>query len=88
LVDKGQALDAKADDEKLEAAGVALRRSKGDGSMHNKFAVIDTIIVCTGSYNLTERATTKNDENYIILKDKEVAEAYEKQFRMLWERHK
>jgi phosphatidylserine/phosphatidylglycerophosphate/cardiolipin synthase-like enzyme len=88
LIDKGQALDAKADDEMLEAAGIGLRRSKGDGSMHNKFAVIDGIIVCTGSYNLSERATTKNDENYIIIKDKETAEKYEAQFQKLWEKHK
>lgn len=88
LIDKGQALDKKADDEMLEAAGVGLRRSKGDGSMHNKFAVIDGIIVCTGSYNLSERATTKNDENYVIIKDKETAQKYEAQFEKLWEKHK
>jgi len=88
LIDKGQALDAKADDEMLEAAGIGLRRSKGDGSMHNKFAVIDGIIVCTGSYNLSERATTKNDENYVIIKDQAVAETFEKQFEKLWEKHK
>lgn len=88
LIDKGQALDAKADDEMLEAAGIGLRRSKGNGSMHNKFAVIDGIIVCTGSYNLSERATTKNDENYVIIKDQTVAETFEKQFQKIWEKHK
>ena len=66
LIDKGQANDVNADDERLEQAGVQLRRSKGNGSMHNKFAVIDGIIVYTGSYNHTQSATTRNDENYIM----------------------
>jgi phosphatidylserine/phosphatidylglycerophosphate/cardiolipin synthase-like enzyme len=88
LIDKGQAVDRKADDETLEAAGIGLRRSKGDGSMHNKFAVIDGIIVYTGSYNHSDRATAKNDENYIIIRDKETARKYEAQFQKLWEKHK
>lgn len=88
LIDKGQALDRKADDEVLEAAGIGLRRSRGDGSMHNKFAVIDGVIVYTGSYNHTDRATSKNDENCIIIKDKETAQKYEAQFQKLWEKHK
>ncbi len=88
LIDKVQAAGRYADDEKLEKAGVGLRRSKGSGLMHNKFAVIDGIIVYTGSYNHTEGATTKNDENYIIIKDQEVAGTFEKQFQKLWEKHK
>jgi len=74
--------------ERLEAAGVELRRSKGSGLMHNKFAVIDGIIIYTGSYNHTSGATLKNDENYILIKDKEIAETYEKQFQKIWEKHK
>jgi phosphatidylserine/phosphatidylglycerophosphate/cardiolipin synthase-like enzyme len=72
----------------LERAGIELRRSKGDGFMHNKFAVIDGLFIYTGSYNHTERATFKNDENYIIIRDKSVAENYERQFQKIWEKHK
>ena len=88
LIDRIQASSQSSKDEKLEAAGVELRRSKGDGFMHNKFAVIDGIVVYTGSYNHTERATFKNDENYIIIRDKSVAENYERQFQKIWEKHK
>jgi len=88
LIDKGQANDVNCDGEMLENAGVELRRSKGSGSMHNKFAVIDGIIIYTGSYNHTTNATTKNDENYIVIKDKDIAEAFEKQFQKIWEKHK
>lgn len=88
LIDKSQAGLKDADDEKLEAEDIELRRDKKPGLMHNKFAVIDGIIVYTGSYNHTEGATTKNDENYIIIKDQEVAGTFEKQFQKLWEKHK
>ena len=88
LIDKAQAGIKDADDEKLEAEGIEVRRDKKPGLMHNKFAVIDGIIIYTGSYNHTEGATTKNDENYIIIKDCEVAGTFEKQFQKLWEKHK
>ena len=77
-----------AKDEMLESAGIPLRRSNGRGSMHNKFCVIDGMIVYTGSFNHTNSATTRNDENYIVIKDKGIAETYEKQFQKLWEKHK
>jgi phosphatidylserine/phosphatidylglycerophosphate/cardiolipin synthase-like enzyme len=82
LIDKAQAGIKDADDEKLEAEGIEVRRDKKPGLMHNKFAVIDGIIVYTGSYNHTEGATTKNDENYIIIKDCEVAGTFEKKKRI------
>jgi len=45
-----------------------------------------TPLTRTGSH--TEGATTKNDENYIIIKDKDISETFEKQFQKLWEKHK
>ena len=55
--------------------------------MHNKFCVIDGIIVYTGSFKHTNSATIMNDENYIVIKDKEIASKYERQFQNLWEKH-
>lgn len=88
IIDKVQAGNKYADDEMLIKAGIPLRRSKGSGLMHNKFAVIDGNIIYTGSYNHTSNATTRNDENYIIIKDQEIAETYEKQFQKIWDKHK
>lgn len=56
--------------------------------MHNKFCVIDDLIVYTGSYNHTKGATETNDENYIIIKDIGIAHIFETQFQKLWEKHK
>lgn len=88
LIDKAQAGNQYADDEKLEEAGIEVRRDKAGGLMHNKFCVIDDLIVYTGSYNHSESATTKHDENYIIIKDIGIAHIYETQFQKLWEKHK
>ena len=56
----------------------------GSGLMHNKFAVIDGRTVLTGSFNWTITADTKNDENLLVITDKELAQKYVKQFNRLW----
>jgi len=88
LIDKAQAGNQYADDEWLESSGIELRRDKKSGMMHNKFCVIDDIIVYTGSYNHTKNATINNDENYIVIRDIGIAHIYETQFQKLWEKHK
>ncbi len=55
-----------------------------NGIMHNKFAVIDSNIVVTGSANWTASAFVINDENVLIIKRKEIANVYEKEFNKLW----
>ena len=65
-----------------------MRRDKAGGLMHNKFCVIDDLISCTSSYNHTGSATTKHDENYIMIKDIGIAHIYEAQFQKLREKHK
>lgn len=88
IMDDEKALDIHSDDEKLEEAGIGVVKDGPLSLMHNKFAIIDGIIVYTGSYNHTRSGTEYNDENYIIIKDKEVAEVYERQFQKLWEKYK
>ena len=77
VIDKAQAGNQYADDERLEQAGIEVRRDKAGGLMHNKFCVIDNLIVYTSSYNRSESATTKHDENYIIIKDIGITHTYE-----------
>lgn len=57
------------------------------GIMHNKFAIIDTETIITGSYNWTSSAETHNDENLLILTDApDLARRYRAQFEKLWAR--
>lgn len=65
--------------------GLELRISSNNYIMHNKFAVIDNKIVITGSYNWTASASTRNDENLLVIDDEEIIQRYQKQFKNLWE---
>jgi hypothetical protein len=60
-----------------------LKRATRGGTMHNKFCVIDNQVVITGSYNWTNNAETRNDENITIERDPALATAYSQEFRRL-----
>jgi len=51
---------------------------------HNKFCVIDSMIVWTGSFNPTERGSNKNNNNAVLIYSKQLAANYEKEFEELW----
>jgi phosphatidylserine/phosphatidylglycerophosphate/cardiolipin synthase-like enzyme len=51
---------------------------------HNKIMIIDKETIITGSFNFTKAAEEKNAENLLILKSKELADKYLKN----WEKHK
>ena len=61
-----------------------IRISSNNYIMHNKFAVIDNKIVITGSYNWTASAGERNDENLLVINDKNIIEKYQNQFNNLW----
>lgn len=85
LIDNTQAGSRYADDEKLEAAGIAVRRDKQSGSMHNKFLIADSKAVKTGSFNWTVNADERNAENFVIVRLSYIVSAYEVEFERLWE---
>ncbi len=62
---------------------VRLKRGKRGGLMHDKFCVIDNQIVITGSYNWTNNAEFKNDENVTVENDPEQATRYSEEYRRL-----
>lgn len=61
----------------------AVRGSRG-GLMHNKYCVIDNQIVMTGSYNWSENAENKNDENAAVMYDYDRASDYSVEFRKMF----
>lgn len=60
-----------------------IKRATRGGLMHDKFCVIDNQIVITGSYNWTNNAETRNDENVTVLNDPEQATKYSEEYRRL-----
>lgn len=62
---------------------VKLKKGQRGGLMHNKFCVIDNQVVLTGSYNWSDNAEFKNDENITIEYDPKQASKYSVEYRRL-----
>ncbi|OLY82159.1 Mitochondrial cardiolipin hydrolase [Smittium mucronatum] len=52
--------------------------------MHNKFAVVDSARVITGSYNWSKNARKNNQENIIITNSSEAVNGFSAEFEKLW----
>jgi len=61
---------------------VVKRGTKG-GYMHIKALIADDTVL-TGSYNYSKSATNRNDENFFIIKDKDILQAHLAKFNQLW----
>lgn len=66
---------------------MVVRISSNRYIMHNKFAIVDSELLITGSYNWTMGANTKNDENIMVVDCPYVIEIYQEQFEKLWEQY-
>lgn len=68
----------------LAKSGIEVFIDKVAGIAHNKVMIIDEEIVLTGSFNFTKAAQTRNVENSVCLRSKNIA----KQYKQHWqERH-
>jgi hypothetical protein len=60
-----------------------IKRGQRGGLMHDKFCVIDNQVVVTGSYNWTNNAEFRNDENITIEHDQAQATRFSVEYRRL-----
>lgn len=60
-----------------------IKRGQRGGLMHDKFCVIDNQVVITGSYNWTDNAEFRNDENITVEKDPDQATKFSVEYRRL-----
>jgi phosphatidylserine/phosphatidylglycerophosphate/cardiolipin synthase-like enzyme len=84
VMEASQAAGSGSELERLRAAGLDVRRDGNPGNMHHKVILIDRSIVVTGSYNFSQSAETRNDENVLILRDPALAEAFEAEFERVF----
>ena len=54
--------------------------NKSNGKMHNKFCIFDNKTIITGATNLNDEGIYKNDNNFIVLHSKYLAENYLAEF--------
>lgn len=53
--------------------------------MHNKFAIIDSVVLVTGSFNWTSQAVSGNQENLIVIENPLFIKEYQEEYDKLWE---
>jgi phosphatidylserine/phosphatidylglycerophosphate/cardiolipin synthase-like enzyme len=84
VLDKGQKLESYSKSRYLIAKGFDVKYHNGNGLMHNKFAVIDGKVLITGSFNWTAGAEHRNEENLLVITDKDLSQKYADRFEYLW----
>ncbi len=65
-------------------AGLSVYRDVNDGQMHHKLMIIDESIVVFGSYNFTNSAETKNDENLLVIYNEDIAAQFIAEFQRVY----
>ncbi len=55
-----------------------------DGQMHHKVFVVDEKIVVLGSYNFSQAAEERNDENLLIVYNEKIAEQFVQEFQRVY----
>ena len=66
-------------------SGYDVHLDTNTGLMHHKVIIIDGEVVVTGSYNFTQSADEKNDENLLIIHDPQVAALFEQEFKVIYD---
>ena len=69
---------------KLYCAKVPVRQDGNPGNLHHKVFVIDEQILITGSLNFSVNADESNDENTIVLTNRDIAALYLQEFDRRW----
>jgi len=68
----------------LYCAQVPVRQDGNPGTFHHKVIVIDEQTVATGSFNFSNNANKSNDENIVIITNKDIAAQYIQEFERRW----
>lgn len=65
-------------------AGMDVLIDGNEGMMHHKVFIVDGKIVVLGSYNFSQAAETRNDENLLIIYNEQLADQYLKEFQRVY----
>lgn len=84
IFDSDQSKNDASDDERMGNEGVQIAYRNGSGYMHNKFTIIDMNVVATGSFNYSNNADTRNEENLVFIESTGLAESFKQNFDSIW----
>ncbi|NOZ71620.1 MAG: hypothetical protein GXP38_06865 [Chloroflexi bacterium] len=71
-----------------DLANLDVRQDSSPGLMHHKVFIIDRTTVVFGSFNFTDSANRKNDENIVIVHDPAFAAPFVQEFERIWQETK
>ncbi len=80
VIEKSTTGTAYSKDKVLAANGIHVLLESSKRLMHHKFFIVDNTTIITGSFNPTENADLRNDENAIIIGNAGLAEKYAEEF--------
>ncbi|HOO72353.1 MAG TPA: phospholipase D-like domain-containing protein [Spirochaetota bacterium] len=69
---------------KMKVEGIPVKQDSNRYAMHHKVIIIDGDLLITGSYNFSKGANKKNDENILIIHNREIAQKYIEEFNRLY----
>jgi phosphatidylserine/phosphatidylglycerophosphate/cardiolipin synthase-like enzyme len=69
---------------KMKKAGIPVVDDQREAFMHNKFVVIDKSFVVTGSWNLTDNCTYRNNNNALFITSTDLAADYTTEFEEMF----
>ena len=74
-----------ADAQRMSDGGIPTRTDSHEQyHMHNKFMIVDSLYLVTGSFNWTFQAGKSNQENVVVLDGKYYIDKYNDEFNRLW----
>lgn len=65
-------------------AGLDVYTDGNPGQMHHKIIIVDESIVIVGSYNFTNSAESRNDENLMVIYNDQIAAFFIEEFRRVY----
>ncbi len=68
----------------LRQKGIKVKTENYAGKMHMKAIIIDDTTSIMGSMNYTKSGNNRNDENVLVIKDKEITKYMKESFLYLW----
>ena len=84
ISDNDKQYDRGSDIKQLQSMGIPTVTDYTDNHMHHKFAVIDKCILICGSYNWTRSAAIYNNEDVVLINERQVVDAFMHEFERLW----
>jgi len=88
ITDDDQSASTGSDIKTIKNAGIPTKMDSTPYHMHNKYAIIDGVLLLNGSYNWTSTANTKNNENMIVTNNKKLVASFGQYFEQLWKQFK